>query len=367
MINYSPVPGKIYDLIFIGAIHYDYKSFTIRNQNISFEATPKITTEIHQFIRRSNEIEDKSISILFSFQHDLRLFWVRFIMSTHSFFSFQSVQEFFLWLESLDPTTLLTHFLSFLDNQTKTRQEYEALFTDYEKLSEFISALDLEDSSKYQIISLCLSPKNCMKKIVQAFYKMNEIMNELEVRYSDYMHRIKERLLSEEEITEVTKYTSFNWNVKKYDSLLYSLSFVDDSVVHCQSVGSQAHFILGVNAGYYSCCFHERIDLVSLGSTLSDQRRIDILNLLENGERYATEIAQILKIPNNTLFYHLNQLLAANLIATRISGRKTFYSLKSKTFKAISDYFENYYKIIAEKEKENEMLNSKPDYRLTSK
>ena len=81
---------------------------------------------------------------------------------------------------------------------------------------------------------------------------------------------------------------------------------------------------------------------------------------LENGERYATEIAQILKIPNNTLFYHLNQLLAANLIATRISGRKTFYSLKSKTFKAISDYFENYYKIIAEKEKENEMLNPRP-------
>ena len=345
MITYHPVPGRVYDLIFIGAIHYDYKSFIIRNQDISFEATPKITSEIHQFIRRSAEIDEKFISILFSFQHDFRLFWIR------------SMEEFFEWIELLDPAILLTHFLSFLDNQTKSRQEYEALLTDYEKLNDFVSKLDLDDSAKYQVVSLCLSPKGCIKKICQAFRKMNEIMDQIEIQFSDYIDHLKAHLLSEEEITEVTKYTSFNWNVKKYDSLIYTLSFVDDSAVHCQSAGSQAHFILGSNAGYYSCCFHERIDLVSLGSTLSDQRRIDILNLLENGERYATEIAQILKIPNNTLFYHLNQLLAANLIATRISGRKTFYSLKSKTFKAISDYFENYYKIIAEKEKENGMLN----------
>ena len=360
MITYHPVAGRIYDLIFIGAIHYDYKSFVIRNQNISFEATPKITTEIHQFIRRSNELDEKFISILFAFQHDFRLFWVRFIMSSRSFFSFQSIEEFFQWIEGLNPAMLLTHFLSFLDNQAKSRQEYEALLTDYERLIDFVSELDLDDSAKYQVVSLCLSTKGCIKKISQAFRKMNEIMDQIEIRFSDYINRLKEHLLSEEEITEVTKYTSFNWNVKKYDSLIYTLSFIDDSAVHCQSAGSQAHFILGSNAGYYSCCFHERIDLVNLGSTLSDQRRIDILNLLENGERYATEIAQILKIPNNPLFYHLNQLLAANLIATRISGRKTFYSLKSKTFKAISDYFENYYKIIAEKEKENELLNPRP-------
>lgn len=357
MITYHPVPGRIYDLIFIGAIHCDYKSFVIRNQDISFEATPKITTEIHQLIRRSNEIDEKLVSILFSFQHDFRLFWVRFIMSNRSFFSFQSMEEFFQWIRSLNPTTLLTHFLSFLDNQTKSRQEYEDLFTNYEKLVDFVSSLDLDDSSKYQVISLCLSPNSCIEKISQAFRKMNEVMNQIESRFSDYIDQLKEHLLSEEEITEVTKYTSFNWNLKKYDNLAYTLAFIDDGAVHFQSAGSQAHFILGANACYYSCCFHERIDLVSLGSTLSDQRRIDILNLLENGERYATEIAQILKIPNNTLFYHLNQLLSANLISTRISGRKTFYSLKSKTFKAISDYFENYYKIIAEKEKENEMLD----------
>ena len=318
-----------------------------------------LSTEIHQFIRRANEIDDKAISILFTFQHDFRLFWIRFIMSSRTFFSFESMEDFFEWLEGLDPTLLLTHFLSFLDNQAKSRQDYEALFADYEKLGDFISALDLEDSAKYQIVSLCLSPKNCIQKISRTFRKMNEIMDQIEDRFSNYINTLREHLLLEEEITEVTKYTSFNWNVKKYDSLIYTLSFIDDSAIHCQSAGSEAHFILGANAGYYSCCFHERIDLVTLGSTLSDQRRIDILNLLENGERYATEIAQILKIPNNTLFYHLNQLLAANLISTRISGRKTFYSLKSKTFKAISDYFENYYKIIAEKEKENEMLEVK--------
>ena len=84
MITYHPIPGRVYDLIFIGAIHYDYKSFIIRNQDISFEATPKITSEIHQFIRRSTEIDEKFISILFSFQHDFRLFWIRFIMSARS-------------------------------------------------------------------------------------------------------------------------------------------------------------------------------------------------------------------------------------------------------------------------------------------
>lgn len=360
MINYHPVPGRIYDLIFIGAVYYDYKSFAIRNRNISFEAAPKATTEIHQFIRRSTEIEDKSTAILFTFQHGSRLFWVRFMMSVRSFFSFQSMEDFFQWLESLEPTTLLTHLLGFLDNQNKSRQEYQALLTDCQSLNNFIAELDLEDSAKYQVISLCLSPTNCMKKISQAFHKMNDIMDQIEIRFSDYINSMKAHLLSEEEITEVTKYTSFNWNVKTYDSLIYTLSFIDDSAIYCQSAGAQAYFILGANAGYYSCCFHERIDLISLGSTLSDQRRIDILNLLEGGERYATEIAQILKIPNNTLFYHLNQLLAANLISTRISGRKTFYSLKPKTFKAISEYFENYYKIIAEKEKEHDMLESNP-------
>jgi ArsR family transcriptional regulator len=69
---------------------------------------------------------------------------------------------------------------------------------------------------------------------------------------------------------------------------------------------------------------------------LSDSTRLEILQLLTNGERCVCELTDALDAAQSRLSFHLKTLREANLVTDRREGRWVYYSLNPETFENMS-------------------------------
>ena len=60
---------------------------------------------------------------------------------------------------------------------------------------------------------------------------------------------------------------------------------------------------------------------------LCDPKRQQIIELLQNGERYVGELAEALKMPQSSLSYHMKILCDSGLVKGREDGKWTYYSI----------------------------------------
>ncbi len=65
---------------------------------------------------------------------------------------------------------------------------------------------------------------------------------------------------------------------------------------------------------------------------LSDQHRIKILDILQNGEECNCNLSEKMKMPLSTLAHHLKVLSNANLVIPRKKGKWTYYTINKAQF-----------------------------------
>lgn len=65
---------------------------------------------------------------------------------------------------------------------------------------------------------------------------------------------------------------------------------------------------------------------------LSDPIRIDVLQLLANGERCVCDLTEVLDVAQSRLSWHLKTLKDAGLVSDRREGRWSYYTLEPGAF-----------------------------------
>ena len=63
---------------------------------------------------------------------------------------------------------------------------------------------------------------------------------------------------------------------------------------------------------------------------LSDEKRIDILQLLQNGEQCACVLLEKLNLTQSGLSYHMKILTNSKIIESRQEGKWTYYKISEK-------------------------------------
>jgi len=71
---------------------------------------------------------------------------------------------------------------------------------------------------------------------------------------------------------------------------------------------------------------------------LSDEARVQIVEMLSHKERCVCELEQVLGIAQSRLSFHLKVLKEAGLIGDRKEGRWMFYGLQRETLDQIAAY-----------------------------
>lgn len=80
--------------------------------------------------------------------------------------------------------------------------------------------------------------------------------------------------------------------------------------------------------------------MIKFFKALANEDRVEILRLLKkNKEMFAQDIERCFYLEQSTTSHHLNMLRRAGITKSRKEGRKVFYSIDYKSFKAIWDEF----------------------------
>jgi ArsR family transcriptional regulator len=78
--------------------------------------------------------------------------------------------------------------------------------------------------------------------------------------------------------------------------------------------------------------------LISGFHALSDPTRVEIVELLRDGERCVCELTDALDAAQSRLSFHLKVLRDAGLVTDRREGRWVYYTLNTDTLGALEEY-----------------------------
>jgi len=78
--------------------------------------------------------------------------------------------------------------------------------------------------------------------------------------------------------------------------------------------------------------------LVAGFHALSDPTRVEVVELLRDGERCVCELMDALDATQSRLSFHLKVLREAGLVSDRREGRWVYYTLNADTIGALEDY-----------------------------
>jgi len=93
-------------------------------------------------------------------------------------------------------------------------------------------------------------------------------------------------------------------------------------------------------------------DIALVMKALSDETRVKIYDMLDDGELCACKILEEFNISQSTLSYHMKILCDSGLVNSRREGIWMKYSINETSLKAISGFFDN----ISEKSKKQTLL-----------
>ncbi|MCH4888365.1 winged helix-turn-helix transcriptional regulator [Acidaminobacter sp. JC074] len=72
------------------------------------------------------------------------------------------------------------------------------------------------------------------------------------------------------------------------------------------------------------------MDRVKVFKALGDQNRLNILEILQTGEKCGCTLLEELNIVQSTLSHHMKLLVESNLVSSRKDGKWTYYSLNDE-------------------------------------
>jgi len=87
-------------------------------------------------------------------------------------------------------------------------------------------------------------------------------------------------------------------------------------------------------------------EFVRIFKAMADETRIEILEMLSDGELCACKILESFHITQPTLSYHMRILTDCGLVEGKRDGAWTRYSLKKENFVALADLFNDFSKAI---------------------
>ncbi len=102
----------------------------------------------------------------------------------------------------------------------------------------------------------------------------------------------------------------------------------------------------------YNLIFEEHANLLK---AISHPKRLEIINLLRDGEYTVSQIISMLDLPQANLSQHLQIMRKANIVITRRNGKEIYYKLSHPNILIASDSIR---KLLIEKHKDDPLIKS---------
>lgn len=229
-------------------------------------------------------------------------------------------------------------------NSSGLNISYEELLPisqDETRLLEFLRKLTLSSSIKWEALEFFRDVGKAMKGFIDLVRRYipvyKKVLNSNKKIIESFENYIGNGIESEGDAF-FTKLVRDTIRLDAEQIIVGTLFFRSRNLV-CATVGEKLYVFIGMDyEETVRLALGDGDTLISVLKNLSDKTRFHILNLLKDRELYGQEIAEKVGITMATVSYHMNYLLASDLVRLEKVGQKGYYSLKKDTLKKSIDF-----------------------------
>ena len=84
-----------------------------------------------------------------------------------------------------------------------------------------------------------------------------------------------------------------------------------------------------------------KMDVALICKALSDSNRLEIVQMLSEGEKCGCKLLERFEITQPTLSHHMKTLVESGMVNDRKEGKWHYYSLNTETFSGFKKYIED--------------------------
>ncbi|MBE6952405.1 MAG: winged helix-turn-helix transcriptional regulator [Ruminococcaceae bacterium] len=336
-------PGFLYDLFFLFVLRFNKEDclkncVSRNNKDADVEYYNKLDSEL-------DEISDKLLPF-FYLKEDHKCFMTLYYFDDLVSSSLETC-EFSVVLEAIKDYNLIVDQMVRFYFPALSDGQVEACKNSFVNVSHEICRSDYSAEVKNGLYSFFLQPEQHLQ---QLYYSLLEAKQLLAKKYEKEYEAVLDLIqhFDAKRVIEVLATTS-NWAIDYSDLDGVAISFCL-CVRNCLKLCTADVSLLVLGAAYEARIAElqsqmQRPALDLLGTVLSEQNRIDLLDLIyKKGEVTIHDIEEELGIAGTNAYYHLSMMLRIGMVKTRNRGRTLLYSFNEEYFISVADALLHYIK-----------------------
>lgn len=338
-------PGYVYDLLYIFSLYFNRKErFDIDTNPYKIESDTAFQNQVLQdFSPISDEIE-----LFFHLKKNSRGFLPTYYFNFYQNHFATDFDFSFLLHELLDHERLIENLIEFYFPDMEREEIRKSKGSILEMSKRIDTAEEYNEIIKRKLYSFLVNPEPIIQKLVY------ELMSK-ELMLSQYYEKNYQQII---EMQNAFDFDMFVQKIKDFRDIDFSLEDSNPTCIstcllnkNCVCLFLQSEditILLGYDYQESIQAYHSKKNLPSLkefGDIITEQNRIDILNLLvERNEITIKELEKLLDFSGSTAYYHLTMMMRYNMVKTRNVGRTVLYSLNEQYFESIIKVLSKYLK-----------------------
>lgn len=338
-------PGYVYDLFYIFSLYFNQK------ERLDLDTNP------HE-LDNDSAFQNQILQDFSPFSDELELFFhlkknSRGFLPTYYFNPYQNrfSTDFdfnFLLQELMDHDRLVENLIEFYFPDMKQEEIRKSKGSILEMSKHIDRAEDCNEVIRWKLYSFLVNPEPIIQKLVY------ELMGK-ELMLSQYYEKNYQQLVDMQNefdfdalAQDIKAFRDIDFLREETSEIYISTCLLNKSCV-CLFVQSETvTILLGYDYKDSLMTLHSQKyqpSLKEFGDVITEQNRIDILNLLvERKEITIKDLQKLLDFSGSTAYYHLTMMMRYNMVKSRNQGRTVFYSLNEKYFESIIKVLSKYLK-----------------------
>ncbi len=338
-------PGYVYDLLYIFSLYFNQK------ERLDLDTNP------HE-LDNDSAFQNQILQDFSPFSDELELFFhlkksSRGFLPTYYFNPYQNrfSTDFdfnFLLQELMDHDRLVENLIEFYFpdmNQEEIRKSKGSILEMSKRID---TAEEYDELIKRKLYSFLVNPEPIIQKLTYELMVKELMLSQYYKKNYEQIIELQNNFDFDTLAQEIKGFRDIDFLKDESNEVCLSVCLLHKNCV-CLFVKSENSTIL---LGYdykESIRFYQSRkkfpNLKEFGDIITEQNRIDILNLLvERKEVTIKDLERLLDFSGSTAYYHLTMMMRYNMVKTRNQGRTVFYSLNEQYFESIIEVLSKYIK-----------------------
>jgi len=336
-------PGFLYDLFFLFVLRFN-KEYCLKNcvsnsnKDADIESYNTLNSEL-------GEISDKLLPF-FYLKEDGKSFMTQYYFERLTADSLESCNIATV-LDAVKTTDLIAEQMIRFYFPMLSDDQVILCKSSFVEISRRICTSEYSAEVKNSLYTFFLDPEQTLHQLYYSLLDVKQFVSKKHEReYEKVLGLIQQ--FNAEQVLEILSATS---------SISISSSFLDElsvsfclCVKDCVKLYTQEVYLLLLGSDYETRIVElqsqmQRPALDLLGTVLSEQNRIDLLDLIyKKGEVTIHDIEEELGLAGTNAYYHLSMMLRIGMVKTRNRGRTLLYSFNEEYFISVADALLHYIK-----------------------